>query len=53
VAVISVGADNQHNLPARDVVERLAGGSLVYRTDENGTVVIASDGHRLWIDTER
>jgi competence protein ComEC len=52
VAVISVGEGNRFGLPSRDVLERLDG-ALVYRTDENGTVAIASDGHKLWIETER
>jgi beta-lactamase superfamily II metal-dependent hydrolase len=50
--VISVGEDNRFDMPSREVLERLEG-ALVYRTDENGTVTIASDGHRLWIETER
>ena len=52
VAVISVGQDNDFGHPSDDVLERLEG-ALVYRTDENGTVTITSDGHRLWIETER
>ena len=52
VAVISVGEGNRFGLPSREVLERLEG-TLVYRTDENGTVTVTSDGHRLWIETER
>ena len=52
VAVIMVGDGNRSGHPSQEVLERLAG-RLVYRTDENGTVSISSDGHRLWIETER
>jgi competence protein ComEC len=52
-AVISVGADNDYRLPSGETMMRLGEIPLVYRTDENGTVSITSDGHRLWIETER
>jgi competence protein ComEC len=52
VALISVGEGNRSGHPAAEVLERLVG-RLVYRTDENGTVSISSDGHRLWIKAER
>jgi competence protein ComEC len=52
VAVISVGQGNRFGHPAEDVLARLEG-MLVYRTDEDGTVAVSSDGHRLWIETER
>jgi competence protein ComEC len=52
VAVISVGQGNRFGHPSEEVLERLEG-TLVFRTDRNGTVSIASDGHRLWIDAER
>ena len=52
VAVISVGQDNRFGHPAEEVLARLEG-TLVYRTDEDGTVTISSDGHKLWIETER
>ena len=41
VAVISVGADNDYGHPSPGVIDRLAsGGSLVYRTDLDGTVEV-------------
>jgi competence protein ComEC len=52
VAVISVGQDNRFKHPSDEVLERLEG-TLLYRTDRNGRVTVTSDGHRLWIDTER
>jgi competence protein ComEC len=54
VAVISVGTDNRFGHPAKDVLERLKEeGARVYCTDENGTVTVTTDGHTLWIETER
>jgi beta-lactamase superfamily II metal-dependent hydrolase len=46
VAVISVGKDNDLNLPNPDTITRLLSrGILLFRTDENGTIVVtAEDG---------
>jgi competence protein ComEC len=54
-AVISVGADNRFGHPQEAVLDRLAqmGDVEVLRTDEQGTVKFATDGHRLWVQTER
>jgi len=52
VAVISVGADNTFGHPSPDVVERLTdrvGEDNVYRTDEDGTIELITDGERLWL----
>ncbi len=52
VAVISVGADNTFGHPSPDVVERLidrVGEDNVYRTDEDGTIELITDGERLWL----
>lgn len=51
LAVISVG-ENTFGHPAQDVLDRLQG-TRVFRTDEDGTVSVASDGHTLWVETER
>ncbi len=42
-----------YKLPAEEVIRRLSETPLVYRTDKHGTVSITSDGHRLWVQTER
>lgn len=52
VAVISVGEDNPFGHPSDQVLQRLDD-TLVFRTDQSGRVSIASDGHSLWIETER
>ena len=48
VAVISVGAHNDYDHPRPDTLAalRAATGLVVYRTDENGRVVLESDGRR-------
>jgi len=53
-AVISVGADNSYGHPANGVLERLAAtGAQVFRTDEQGTVVLATDGKNVQVRSER
>jgi len=52
VAVIQVGADNSYGHPHREVLERL-NGQLVLRNDLQGRIHLYSDGHHLWLDTER
>jgi len=52
--VISVGAGNPFGHPSPEVLTRLADRrARSVRTDQSGTVEIASDGMRLWIKTER
>ncbi|MFO7697164.1 MAG: DNA internalization-related competence protein ComEC/Rec2 [Anaerolineae bacterium] len=54
VALISVGADNRYGHPADAVVQRLEGANtLVLRTDERGTIELATDGAQMWIKTAR
>jgi len=48
IAIISVGAGNSYGLPDEEVISGLeAAGATVYRTDENGTIVIESDGSTI------
>ena len=48
VAVISVGKENDNNLPNEYVIERLREeGIQILRTDESGTIQISSDGRRI------
>ncbi len=50
-AIISVGRDNSHNLPDIDIVERLKNNNIkIYRTDENNTIWITSDGTEIYIN---
>ena len=50
VAVISLGANNQFGHPHRYVIERLIERDIkILRTDELGTIVIATDGENLFL----
>jgi len=51
-AVISVGEDNRYGHPSPQTLDRL-GSRPVFRTDRHGDVQITTDGHKLWIKTER
>jgi len=52
VDVISVGANNRFGHPTADTLARLAG-DLVLRTDQNGDITLSTDGHHLWVRTQR
>lgn len=52
-AILSVG-ENKSNLPKEEVIKRLkAYCKSILRTDDDGTVVILSDGKRVWSKTEK
>jgi competence protein ComEC len=54
VAIVSVGADNTFGHPAPETLEQLrAAGVKVYRTDQNGTIEIITDGTGYTVRTER
>ena len=55
VAVISCGRDNRYGHPRAETVTALesAPGLALYRTDEDGRVVVESIGRRLTVRTER
>lgn len=45
IAIIQVGKDNSYSHPKQAIIERLEKmGTLIYRTDENGNILIQSDG---------
>jgi competence protein ComEC len=52
VDVISVGADNSYGHPTDEVLSRLDG-DLILRTDHHGDITLSTDGHRLWVQTQR
>lgn len=54
LAVISVGADNQHGHPAAETLQRLhEAGAQVLRTDHQGTIELITNGISLEIRTTR
>lgn len=54
LAVISVGKDNRLGHPQAQVLERLAAlGCQIWRTDQRGTVEIATDGRTIQVKTAR
>ncbi len=53
-AIISCGTGNSYADPHEEVTSRLYdAGVTVYRTDEQGTVVVTSDGTELYFETEK
>lgn len=54
IAVISVGWHNQFGHPSEATIARLKdSGADVYRTDQNGTVTLTTDGHRISVETAK
>jgi len=55
VAVVSVGEDNDYGHPAPSTMAALSRARrlAVYRTDEDGRIMLESDGSRISIRTER
>lgn len=51
LALVSVGAGNSYHLPTPAIMGRLsAHGAQVLRTDQLGTIVARTDGHRITVD---
>jgi competence protein ComEC len=54
VSVISLGRNNRYGHPSANLIEALShSGSKVYRTDQNGTIEIVSDGIKWYTQTEK
>lgn len=46
ISIISVGKDNSYGLPKKKILDRLKKqNSVIYRTDEDGTIQVVSDGN--------
>jgi len=53
IAVITVGK-NHFGHPSQKIIERLKDRNIqIYRTDENGTIIIRTNGQEYWIKTLR
>jgi competence protein ComEC len=51
LSLVSVGAGNSYHLPTPSVMRRLAAhGSQVVRTDQLGSIVVRTDGHRIFVE---
>jgi len=51
IALVSVGAGNSYGHPSTAVMATLASrGAQVLRTDRLGTIVVRTDGQRLFVD---
>lgn len=54
VAVISVGLHNDYQHPSRDVLQRLKNENVtIFRTDEDGSIMIDTDGSSWYVHSER
>ena len=53
-AVIEVGKDNSYGHPAESTLRKLRDvGAKIYRTDEDGTVRMISDGTGITVETQK
>jgi competence protein ComEC len=53
-AVISCKINNDYGHPHKESMSRLtATGAVIYRTDENGTIIFVSDGEKISVTAER
>ena len=51
ISIIEVGKNNNYGHPRYEVIERLKNiGSKVFRTDEDGTIKVSSDGEKLKVE---
>ena len=54
IAVIMIGKDNSYGHPNQETLEKLEKmNSKIYRTDEDGTITITSDGTKCKVETEK
>lgn len=54
VAVISVGKNNNFGHPSREVMQHLLSlGTILFRTDKHGAVIVTSDGKRCFVQSVR
>ena len=53
-AIISVGKGNSYGHPDENTLSRLSdAGASIYRTDENGTIKVHSDGYQISVECEK
>ena len=53
-AVIMAGKNNSYGLPKTKILERLKQiNTTLYRTDEDGTIEMVSDGNQIIVNTNK
>lgn len=53
-SIISVGTNNSHNHPSNETLSNLnAVNSTIYRTDEDGTIILISDGTSYYFEFDK
>jgi len=54
IGMISASADNRYGHPHQEVLDQLEqAGVQIYRTDQNGTITITTDGSTIDVETDR
>ena len=52
VGIISVGKNNTYNLPSDNILDRYNRYNIkLYRTDQEGSIIVTSDGYKINIDS--
>ncbi len=53
-AIISVGKDNTYNHPSSSTIQKLQEKNIqIHRTDQEGSIILKSDGHKITITTQK
>lgn len=54
LALISVGVKNRYGHPHQATLDRLTNsGAQIFRTDQQGTITVKTDGHSFWTSTAK
>ena len=54
LGIISVGKDNTYQHPSKEIIKRWETvGTKIYRTDEEGTIILETDGNEITVKTSR
>jgi competence protein ComEC len=54
IVVISAGLDNRFGHPHEEILQRYEDlGATIFRTDQQGTVELVTDGEQIWVETQK